>query len=260
MRQVVPWGAVIGFLGVLGLLVSLQQLAGLGPTGWAVGIACGALLNLLLARGLVDRVQPVLGPADRITLTRAVLACGIAALTVDGFDRPDPVVVLVALAAVALVLDAVDGWVARRTRTASLLGARFDMEADAFLILVLSINVSPRLGWWVLLGGAARYVVVVAAWVAPWLRRPVPARRWRKHVAGLHGVILTVAAAEVLGPNVATGALVVGLSLLALSFGTQVMSLWRLRLPDAERVADPGRWAATGPLAAAPVEGVQCRT
>ena len=36
------------------------------------------------------------------------------------------------------LLDLVDGWVARRTGTASPFGARFDLETDAALILVLS--------------------------------------------------------------------------------------------------------------------------
>ncbi|GAA4940924.1 hypothetical protein GCM10023238_03240 [Streptomyces heliomycini] len=46
------------------------------------------------------------------------------------------------LTAVALILDGVDGKVARRTGTSTPLGARFDMEVDAFLILVLSVYVS----------------------------------------------------------------------------------------------------------------------
>ena len=57
---------------------------------------------------------------------------------------------LVVLAAVALVLDGVDGQVARRTGTVSALGARFDMEVDAFLMLVLSVYVAsswPRGCW-----------------------------------------------------------------------------------------------------------------
>ena len=65
---------------------------------------------------------------------------------------------MVALAVPALlVLDAVDGRVARRTGTTSSFGARFDGEADAFLILVLSVYVAARLGSWVLVIGAARY-------------------------------------------------------------------------------------------------------
>ena len=55
-----------------------------------------------------------LGPADWVTLARATLAVGVAALTADSFDQPAPVTMLVTLAALALALDAVDGWVARR--------------------------------------------------------------------------------------------------------------------------------------------------
>ena len=66
---------------------------------------------------------------------------------------------MITLAGVALVLDAVDGNVARRTATASAFGARFDMEVDAFIILTLSVFVAPAYGAWVLTIGAMRYVV-----------------------------------------------------------------------------------------------------
>ena len=66
---------------------------------------------------------------------------------------------LVLLASVALALDAVDGRVARRTGTVSALGGRFDMEVDAFLILVLSVQVARDHGLWVLVIGAARYLL-----------------------------------------------------------------------------------------------------
>ncbi|MGW5239068.1 CDP-alcohol phosphatidyltransferase family protein [Monashia sp. NPDC004114] len=229
MRAVVPGGAVIGFIGAAGLLGTLHATVGLGTAGWAVGLASSVALCLLLAAGLMRRAQPRLGPADRITLTRAVLACAVAALTADSFEGPPRVATLVGLAALALVLDVVDGRVARRTGTASPLGARFDMESDAFLILVLSVFVSQQLGWWVLMAGAARYALLVAAWLAPWLSRPIPPKHWRKAVAGVQGVVLTVAAAGVLAPNVTALVLLTGLGLLAASFGTQVATLWRTR-------------------------------
>ena len=95
------------------------------------------------------------------------------------------------------MLDAVDGQVARRTGTVSALGARFDMEVDAFLILVLSVYVAPAVGWWVLAIGAARY----AARGAPsgccrGCARPVPPRYWRKVVAAVQGIVLAVAASR----------------------------------------------------------------
>ena len=133
-----------------------------------------------------------------------------------------------ALSALALVLDAVDGWVARHTRTGKL-GAQFDGEVDAFLILVLSVYVARSAGAWVLAIGAARYVFLAAGWPLQWMRAPLPPRFWRKVVAATQGIVLTVAAADVLPAGVTTAALVVALVLLSESFGRDVRWLWRNR-------------------------------
>ena len=146
--------------GCSALLAVLASTVGLGGAGWATGVACGLFVNGALARGLAHHGSAGLGPADRVTLARAVLACGVAALTADSFVGSRPRRVLVALTAVALALDAVDGRVARRTGTVSELGARFDMEVDAFLILVLSVYVAPAVGWWVLAIGLMRYALL----------------------------------------------------------------------------------------------------
>ena len=176
------------------------------------------------------------GPADRVTLARAVLACavaGLAAAAALGGPEAHPAEgalgLLVGLASVALVLDAVDGWVARRTGTVSAFGARFDLEVDAFLIAVLSLHVARELGWWVAAIGAARYVLLVAQQLVPWLRIELPPSRWRKAVAAYQGIALTAATAEVLPSAVAAGLVLAGLSALAVSFGTEVQSVWRLR-------------------------------
>ncbi|GFJ94980.1 CDP-alcohol phosphatidyltransferase family protein [Phytohabitans rumicis] len=98
----------------------------------------------------------------------------MTALTADSLRGAVPIAALVTLAAVALALDAVDGQVARRTGSTSVLGARFDMEVDAVLIMVLSVVVAGSLGPWVLAIGAFRYVFVAAAWALPWLRGSLP--------------------------------------------------------------------------------------
>lgn len=230
MRQLIPPGPVIGFVGVLGLLTTLHDAADLGRRGWMAGLASGVVLATALAYALVRRARRSLLPADRVTLTRAVLACGVAALVADADGSPAAVDLLVAVSAGALLLDAVDGWVARRTGTASPMGARFDMETDAFLILVLSVQVARDLGWWVLGIGAARYVLLavgVAGRWAPWLRGQVPSRRWRKLVAAYQGIALTVAAAHVLAGPLVTAVVAAGLVLLLISFGTEVAALRR---------------------------------
>ena len=143
-------GLAVCLVGVVALLAVLD----VGPTGWCVGLACAVVLAVAAGRrATVDGVA-ALGPADLVTLTRATLACGIAALVAEAFTGADVVGVLVPLTVVALVLDLVDGRVARRTGTASAYGARLDGEADAFLILVLSVLVARDHGAWVL--GAGR--------------------------------------------------------------------------------------------------------
>jgi phosphatidylglycerophosphate synthase len=168
-------------------------------------------------------------PASWVTLARAMLAIGVAALAADSFTLDTPVALLVTLAAVALGLDLVDGWVARRTATESELGARFDGEVDAFLILALSVYVAPACGWWVLAIGAAHYLFLVGEWLLPWMRAPLPPRRWRKVVAAAQGVLLTVAAAAVLPLALTQALLVVALVLLTASMGECTWWLWRRR-------------------------------
>ena len=177
----------------------------------------------------VRTVRGFPGPADWVTLARATLAIGVAVLVADSFARPARVAMLVTLAAVALALDLVDGWVARRTGTASKLGARLDGEVDAFLILVLSVYVARSTGAWVLAIGAARYVFLAAGWLLPWLCEPLPPRYWRKVVCAMQGIVLTIAAADLLPPLLTRAALVIALALLAESFGRDVWWLWARR-------------------------------
>ena len=202
-----------------------------------------------VARALM---RPARGPANRVTLARSVLVVAIAVLAfVDGVAARVPL--MVTLATVALVLDGVDGWVARRTRTASAFGARFDMEVDAFLILVLSLYVARSAGWWVLLIGIARYAFVAASRALPWLRGTAPARPWCKVVAVVQGVVLTVAVADVLPAGWTRVALLVALLLLAESFGRETWELWRLSGGSARSAVRGLRSAAATVLAVAVV-------
>ncbi|MFF4159211.1 CDP-alcohol phosphatidyltransferase family protein [Streptomyces sp. NPDC001678] len=215
--------------GQLLLLALLWGAVGLGPVGWLAGAVFAAVTSVALVLALRRTWARRLGPANRVTLARAALVGGVTALVANGPGGRPLVVVLVAVASVALVLDGVDGHVARRTGTASAVGARFDMEVDAFLILVLSGFVARSLGAWVLTIGAMRYAFVAAARVLPWLRAPLPPRFSRKVVAALQGIVLVVASAGIV-PRPATTALV-GLALAALvcSFGRDVVWLWRTR-------------------------------
>jgi phosphatidylglycerophosphate synthase len=218
-------GLAAGSAALLALLVVLATTVGLGAPGWITGLACGVALVWAVARAGPVR----LGPADLITLLRAVLACALAALVTDSFLDPPATGVVVGLAVLALLTDAVDGQVARRTGTVSRFGARFDGEVDAFLILVLSVYVAADVHVWVLILGLARYAFAAAGWLLPWMRAQLPPRYWRKVVTAVQGIVLTVAAAAVTPSWLTTAALVVALAMLAESFGRDVLWLWRHR-------------------------------
>ena len=247
-------GPVIGLIVQVVLLAYLAGTVGLGGAGWLAGIAYGAATGAALTWGLRQSSADTLGPrerserhglspADRVTLTRATLIGAVAALTVDSFARPAPVALLVTLTIVALVLDGVDGQVARRTGTVTAFGARFDMEVDAALILVLSAYVARPIGGWVLALGSMRYAFVAATWVLPWMRRTLPPRFWRKVVAATQGVVLVFATAGVLPRSLTIAALVMALALLVESFGRDVVWLWQRRLvqPAGSRAAGYAR-------------------
>ena len=240
-------GPAAGLIAQALLLAVLAGTAGLGTAGWIVGVACAVTMAAALAHGLARRPGDRLEPASWVTLVRATLAVGVAALTADSFTRDVSVALLVTLAAVALALDAVDGWVARRTSTASALGARFDGEVDAFLILALSVYVATEFGAWVLAIGAARYLFLAGEWLLPWMRTPLPPRRWRKLVTAAEGIVLTVAAADVLPRALTQALLVAALAALAASVGECTWWLWRRRERAEVSEGDVGR-RERGPL------------
>ena len=222
-------GPLAGLAGQLLLLAALAATTGLGVAGWLAGIAGGLAVDAALGRALIRDRGARLGPAGGITLARASLAVGVAALTADSFAADVPAALLVSLATAALVLDYADGRIARRTGTESALGGRFDGEVDAFLILALSAYLVPANGWWVLLIGAARYLFLAAGWWLAWMRAPLPPRDWRKTVTAATGITLTVAAAGVLPVWLTQAGLTAALALIAESFGRDVIWLWQRR-------------------------------
>lgn len=107
---------------------------------------------------------PGFGAANTVTLLRLTLVLGLG-----GAFGALPLRDCALLAALILLLDGVDGWVARRTQSPSPFGAHFDMESDAFFVLVsvFVLWTRERLGIWVLWGGLLRPLYVLLLWALP---------------------------------------------------------------------------------------------
>jgi len=128
------------------------------------------------------------------------------------------------VATTVMLLDGLDGRIARRTGTESRFGARFDMELDAALLLALSVLVwrDGRVGMWVLLIGLMRYAFVAASWIWPALAADLPPSFRRKLVCVVQGVALLVALGPIISDAQAVAAAAIGLIALTYSFAVDV--------------------------------------
>jgi len=216
----------VGLALTLGAAGATWRLLGL-PASYLL-VAAGlyaAAVGLILWSLPGDRPGPGLGVANRVTLGRTVLSVPVLALAVHpGALGPVGLWWVIGISTAVLLLDGVDGRIARRTGTQSGFGARFDMELDAALILALSVLVwrSGRVGAWVLVIGLMRYGFVAAGHIWPALTAELPESLRRKVVCVVQGVALLVALGPIIPPWMAAAAAAAGLAALTWSFGVDV--------------------------------------
>lgn len=207
-----------------------------------VGAALGYLGGSALILSHWDRRR--FGTANLVTLARVVGTCWVIALTLQavlGRLSDAGLLTLIVIGTGCLVLDGLDGKVARARGEVSRFGARFDMETDAVLNTALCVAVVGLglAGWWVLAIGLLRYAYVIASWIGPRrlrraLRVPLPVRLSPKVVAVLQAVALLVAlATELTGiaeiwPAVPVAVLAAALAALCWSFARDVVWQWRV--------------------------------
>ena len=244
-----PRGALrdLGLALVVALLAvdATWWLLGLPASYVLVGLAIAVVGARLLLRTLPAVTQgPGIGWANRVTLARAALAVPVLGLAVWR-TPPDAAAawLVIVVSTVVMLGDGLDGRVARRTRTESRFGARFDMELDALLIMALSVLVwrADRSGPWVLLIGLMRYAFVAASWVWPSLGADLPPSLRRKVVCVVQGVVLLVALGPIVPAPLAVGVTATGLVALTYSFAVDVR--WALAAGRASGRAEAARRA-----------------
>ena len=167
-----------------------------------------------------------LGPAHWVTLARSIPVAALAAC-IPASEVP-PVLISM-LAGITMILDGVDGLVARRTGLASPFGAAVDAELDAVLMASLTgvLYANGHTGPWVLLAGAARFVYIGAGRVWPWLNAPLAPSLHRKLCFGV--AAWSLVAAPMLDGQGAQALGVVGTSTILASFGLDILWLFKNR-------------------------------
>ena len=235
----------LGFTGVAataGLLISTLGFS------WRLPTLALALYAPIAAIALVQvrRHHPhkSFGLANLVTTVRAALTCLLAGLLADGGHvsvAPQAAFAwgLAGLAAVAIALDGLDGFLARRLGLCSAFGARYDMEIDALLILLLSLAAYSlhKAGAWVILGGGFRYGFLAATWLWPALAGGLPPSSRRKLVCLIQMGVLCLVLTPIAQPPASAWLAAGALALLVYSFLVDVVWLLtgRGRSPTASR-------------------------
>jgi phosphatidylglycerophosphate synthase len=223
--------AVTGLICTAGLGWIAGSRIGAGATYPVVAAACFALLfiSVVIVAG-AHHPHSLFGPANIVTTIRAIAAALTAGLVGQAVSPP-VLWAAIGVTALMVVLDGVDGWLARMTRLASPFGARFDMETDAAFILILSVLVwqQGKAGAWVLGCGLMRYAFVAAGRMMPWLATPLRATRRGRIVAVSQLIGLGLALAPIVQPPASALVAAVTLAGLTWSFAIDVAWLWRRR-------------------------------
>jgi phosphatidylglycerophosphate synthase len=224
-----------------GLAFAVSAFAGFGAAYVLKAVALFAAAAWLIRQAIPTHAPHTrFGAANRVTLARLSLVLLLAAALGESVgDAARLAWGAAALATLAASLDAVDGPLARAGGLASEFGARFDMETDALLVLVLSALVLQfdKAGAWVLAAGLMRYAFVAANRAWPWLARPLPASLRRKAACVAQIVSLIVCLLPPVPPPASAALAAAGLALLVHSFAVDVLWLARARHQPRETTA-----------------------
>jgi phosphatidylglycerophosphate synthase len=216
---------------VLGLVAALREVPvdGLWGRPAAIALALYAAISVFVLGGLRHHAPRRFGAANLVTLVRAAAVAFLAGIAARDAPLSDALRLGVTMVGFGgLLLDGVDGWVARRFRLASRYGARFDMEVDALSMMTITLLLlrAGQAGIWVLAIGLLRYHFIAMAWLWPPLARRLPESMRRKAicVAAVGGTL--IALSPPVGATVASPICAVVLALLVYSFAVDYVWLW----------------------------------
>jgi len=205
LRRIAVAGLVLLLAAALGFAVAL------GPgfaLGWVLaGLGCWGFVlwhcqkRLPRNRSAEDAAWlTTLGTATHVTLLRGLLIAATAGFLTTPLSSASPILLTIpaVLYTLAAIGDALDGYLARRLRQTTLLGAELDMVLDA-----LGLLIAPLLA--ILTGKLhVSYLLVSLAYYAfqggiHWRRRhdrpvyPLPPSRLRRQLAGWQMVVVAAA-------------------------------------------------------------------
>ena len=160
-----------------------------GAVWWLGLMTLSFLIYLSQARKALHGFPLLLGYANMVTTLRLLII--LSTLVFSTHLSPLEIALLLLL---AILMDGLDGFLARRFQQTSLFGERLDMETDAFLVAAVSIyhathGLAPQ---WIIVPGLMRYFFGLAVLFFKSGGKEMTSKRFRATIAVIFfGSLLT---------------------------------------------------------------------
>ncbi len=176
--QIKQWNNIHALL----MLISTGMSLFLGSIQIIIGFAIASFLYFIFKhRTFLAQYKPFAGWANLITFFR--LAC---LLCIAFFSASLSPILLFSFFSGIILLDVIDGYVARKLKQESDFGLFFDMESDALLVLLVSLVLyfGEWVNWWILIPGLLRYANVFLYFIFQLPPKKEPKRKFASYIAG----------------------------------------------------------------------------
>ncbi len=144
---------------------------------------------IFLNRKLLLYSMPVFGIANSITLTRfLIITCSFLLIDLDNAQT------LFCLLLVAVLLDFFDGKAARHFKESSFFGQYFDMEIDAFFVLLMCFYyyLCYDISCWILIPALLRYLFRLYTFLFPRMNFVERKKKYATFVAASYFAVLLI--------------------------------------------------------------------
>lgn len=171
------WSFVMSILNILGLAFSIWNTNYILWVGLVTLLFSFYLYKMVLC---LPKFPLYIGYANWVSLIRLCII-----LLSFTFYRQTNDFYLFILFLIAISFDGLDGYLARKHNQTSEAGGNFDMEIDAFLVLVLSFIhfYEHRLSWLILIPGSLRYTYELLLFWLPKSNREILPKKVRATIA-----------------------------------------------------------------------------
>jgi len=192
-------------------------------------------ISYLIFRCFINSGSEIFSLASKVTFMRLNISLMMLTAVIHSsmnltiFDIFYSERMIVILGMIALLLDGLDGFIARKYDHVTKFGEKIDQESDNFLMLVLSISLylNREIGAYIFLIPLYRYLFIFFMSKYDWLKTELPISQFRKFACAVTTLFMVVAQDVYFDPENTLFLVILSLFIITFSFAKDIIWLYR---------------------------------